>query len=581
MGDVSPLQLLEGDFNSTDQEVRIKAIKRIYLVADVMGPEAARADLIPFLCSIIDDDDEVLLALAEQCGKLVPLVGGNAHANLILPCLENLAGVDETVVRDMAVQSLCKVLANAQEHSEAAVAMLRRLSTGDWFTSRVSACGVYAAVYTIASPDARAGLRTQYDQLAKDDAPMVRRAVAAHLGALAAAVEVEYIVPEIIPIFATLISDEQDNVRLLAAEQAPAVTEVMVKNGLTTDAINHTVPYFKKAADDASWRVRHSVAKGFPVMAKAVGQAVFTRELLTALNSLLQDTETEVRSAVVKGVDCYVDLLGPEDFVVMIMPYLQTLTADNTLVVRVALSDACMSLSPKLGLDNTVRFILPILQHFLREDSPEVRLRILTRLEDLSQWVPSIADQLLPLVLELGHDDIWRVRRAVVASIPMITEKMGPAYFEEHLMDLYLQAYQDTVCDVRTGASQGLQRLCTVCGSDWICEKILPRIRQLYDGAVFYLHRITIVNSLKNVIMGEGIAGTVLASEVVDLLLAATQDLIPNVRFTAILALQEMISYMDETTVLGRVRPCMTELAQSDPDEDVKYFAMRAAEAMV
>lgn len=47
--------------------------------------------------------------------------------------------------------------------------------------------------------------------------------------------------------------------------------------------------------------------------------------------------------------------------------------------------------------------------------------------------------QVLPLVLELGQDIIWRVRRAVMVSVPLLTERMGVSYFEENLLELYLQ----------------------------------------------------------------------------------------------------------------------------------------------
>lgn len=46
---------------------------------------------------------------------------------------------------------------------------------------------------------------------------------------------------------------------------------------------------------------------------------------------------------------------------------------------------------------------------------------------------------MLPLVLELGQDIIWRVRRAVMVSVPLLTERMGVNYFEENLLELYLQ----------------------------------------------------------------------------------------------------------------------------------------------
>ena len=48
----------------------------------------------------IDDEDEVLLALAEELGNFVDYVGGTAHATSLLAPLETLATVEETVVRE-------------------------------------------------------------------------------------------------------------------------------------------------------------------------------------------------------------------------------------------------------------------------------------------------------------------------------------------------------------------------------------------------------------------------------------------------------------------------------------------------
>ena len=58
--------------------------------------------------------DEVLLALAEQLGNFTPLVGGKEHVHCLLPPLESLATVEETIVRDKAVESLRTI---AEEHS--------------------------------------------------------------------------------------------------------------------------------------------------------------------------------------------------------------------------------------------------------------------------------------------------------------------------------------------------------------------------------------------------------------------------------------------------------------------------------
>lgn len=43
--------MLQDDFDSSDQEIRLKALKRVKLVADVLGPEVTRSELIPFINS--------------------------------------------------------------------------------------------------------------------------------------------------------------------------------------------------------------------------------------------------------------------------------------------------------------------------------------------------------------------------------------------------------------------------------------------------------------------------------------------------------------------------------------------------
>jgi serine/threonine-protein phosphatase 2A regulatory subunit A len=74
-----------------------------------LGEERTRSELLPFLIENNDDEDEVLLAMAEELGKFVPYVGGPAFGHTLLQPLEQLSQVEETVVRDKAVESLCRV----------------------------------------------------------------------------------------------------------------------------------------------------------------------------------------------------------------------------------------------------------------------------------------------------------------------------------------------------------------------------------------------------------------------------------------------------------------------------------------
>ena len=89
------------ELRSEDVQLRLNAIHRISTIALALGPDRARDELIPFLQDSVDDEDEVLLALAEELGRnFDEYIGGPDYGHLLLGPLENLSAVEETLVRD-------------------------------------------------------------------------------------------------------------------------------------------------------------------------------------------------------------------------------------------------------------------------------------------------------------------------------------------------------------------------------------------------------------------------------------------------------------------------------------------------
>lgn len=190
------------------------------------------------------------------------MVGGPSEAACLLGPLGALATVEETVVRDKAVESACGVIRGLgpQAVSEHVVPMIQKLAQGDWFTAKVSACGLFATAYSrLADPGAKAALRQLYATLAADETPMVRRAAAKHVGSLAGVVEKEAVTGELFPLFQSLANDDQDSVRLLAIENCTAFARVLSQPENQRDVL----PLVKACAGDKSWRVRNNVAKEF------------------------------------------------------------------------------------------------------------------------------------------------------------------------------------------------------------------------------------------------------------------------------------------------------------------------------
>lgn len=81
------------------------------------------------------------------------------------------------------------------------------MAAGEWFTARVSACGLFHIAYPSAPEPIRVELRSMYNQLCQDDMPMVRRSAATNLGKFAATVEPDHLKADIMTIFDNLTQD--------------------------------------------------------------------------------------------------------------------------------------------------------------------------------------------------------------------------------------------------------------------------------------------------------------------------------------------------------------------------------------
>lgn len=69
----------------------------------VRTPSADRVDSglrLTLRAESVEDEDEVLTALSEELGKFVEYVGGPEHAHVLLSPLENLAAIEEPLVRE-------------------------------------------------------------------------------------------------------------------------------------------------------------------------------------------------------------------------------------------------------------------------------------------------------------------------------------------------------------------------------------------------------------------------------------------------------------------------------------------------
>ncbi|XP_072125734.1 serine/threonine-protein phosphatase 2A 65 kDa regulatory subunit A beta isoform-like [Mobula birostris] len=423
------------------------------------------------------------------------VAGGSAE-----PPLENLATVEKSVVRDKAIDSLRAI---SHEHSPADlevhfVPLVKRLTCGDWFTSRTSACSLFSVCYPRVSSSVKAELRQLFHSLCSDDTPVVRQAAASKLGEFAKVVELEFLKSDIIPLFTSLASDEQDSVRLLAVEACVSIAQLLPQEDL--EAL--VMPTLRQAVDDKSWRVRYVVADKFSEVRKTVGPEIAENDLVPAFQNLLKDCEAEVRAAGANKV-----------------------------------KDFCENLPVDCRETVIISHILPYVK------CPEVRLNIISNLDCVNEVVGirQLSQSLLPAIVELAEDAKWRVRLAIIEYMPLLAGLLVGVYA------------------IREAATNNLTKLVEKFGKDWAESTIMPKVLAMASDPNYH-HRMTTQFCIN--VLSEACGQEITAKHMLPTVLQMAGDQVANIRFNVAKTLQKIGPVLDASTLQNEFKPILEKLGQ-------------------
>ncbi|KAI6047628.1 armadillo-type protein [Pisolithus marmoratus] len=576
--DIAPIAVLIDELRSEEVQLRLNAIHSIPTIALALGPDRARNELIPFLQDSVDDEDEVLLALAEELGRnFEEYIGGPQYAHVLLGPLENLSAVEETLVRDKAAESIAKIagVLSPLQVEEYYIPLLKRLSQGEWFTSRTSSAALYAPAYQKVSPALREELRKGFAALGADDTPMVRRAAARSLGAFVKTLSKQHVLTDGLPIYRRLHGDDQDSVRLLTVEDLITIAQQLTPQEIKEQLLKQ----IRMTVSDKSWRVRYMAATHFNELAEAVGVELVREELIGQSVQLLKDNEAEVRTAAAGQIPGFSKLLDREVILARIVPCVRDLSHDTSQHVRAALANQISGLAPLLGREATIENLLPLFLHLLKDEFPEVRLNVISKLQTVNGVIDIelLSGSLLPAILELAEDKSWRVRQAIIEYIPLLATQLGKPFFDEQLGNLCMSWLGDTVFSIREAATINLKKLTEVFGVEWARVAIVPKVMGMGQHPN-YLYRMTTVQAIATI--SPSLTLPIIQSDIIGPLLQLATDPIPNIRFNVSKALEVLASTFGNTAegqefIKQRVVPAL-EQQKNDGDADVRYFSVRA-----
>lgn len=578
-----PLALLIDELKHDDVAVRLNAMNELPTISQALGIERTRSELIPFLEEVTqEDEDEVLTVLARELGQFVPLVGGAEYAYILLPPLETLSGAEEPLVRDKATESLNQVSESmsAEQVHEHFMPLIKRLAGTSWFTSRVSATALYAgALVKLTSKQEQQDFLATFQELAFDEAPMVRRAAATNLARIIGVLpEVEFD-GVIKTMFESQVADDQDSARLLSVEVLIALAEKL-KSQSSTKYTQELIDYAVKLFEDKSWRVRYMAADRFEKLAVALDspemRSKFTNEFVT----LMKDNEAEVRTAIAKQIPGFCALLSKDEILETIVPNINSLAADASQHVRAALAAEISRLAPLLGEQETTAKLLPIFLVMLEDEYPDVRLNVISKLQIVNQviGVEKLSQSLLPAIRQLAKDKQWRVRLAIIDYIPLLAEQFDMAFFDTELGPLCMEWLWDSVYTIREAATENLKKLTSVFGVEWAKTEIIPSIQSVGEKSN-YLYRLTALFAMTRLVpvMDE----TSVTQLILPFIESLAKDPVPNIRFNVAKALKVIVDKCPENKSIldTTVIPTLNKLSE-DSDVDVRYFADQSLEEM-
>lgn len=580
--DFNCLEFFKEEIRNESAVIKIGAVNKLHLIASALGPQRTVNELLPYVTQVVQEeplcnDDEFLYSMAKQYAVLSDYISGNDEL-LILP-LEHLAAQEETVIRDQAIQSLCKVIEKkpslAPEHL---VPSLHRLATKtDFFTARVSACALLPIAYRHVTDEQKAGLRKAYTALCADETPMVRRAAAHKMRDFVSVCGKQDLLADMINVYKQLSQeDTQDTIRVACVH----TTLVIAQMFNAEENRQHTVSVIKDAAEDRSWRVRLTVAKHFDQLCSAFGPEIMASHLMQPFIQLMKDNEQEVRKEAVRVIESCLQLPNPltsEQLQTHILPQFQVLRNDLAQSVRAAVAQVLGPVAKALGRDVTQRQLLEIISELMKDEFHDVRLNIVSHAglicEVLS--VDGYVHSLLHTIQNLIMDNHWRIRQSVVEQVPKLARLFGVEMFQSKLEALFLSSLRDSVHSVRQAAIEHLKEIADTFGSQWTVEHLLPKLMEQYTQSAGYAIRVTTLHVLPQV---SGVmTPDQIVQYVVPLLIKATKDSVPNVRFCACRTIMWMMEKhsLGAQTVNSVIKPALQEL-ESDPDIDVQYFAARA-----
>lgn len=593
------------NLKNEDINPRKKSVKSLNIISDMIGPERTRSEMMPFLMDCMDDEDEVLVMLAEVLGTMAQQVGGSQYVHTLFPPLESLCGAEDLTVRQKAVASLIRLISlqsglSVEVH---AIELLHRLSTNEYLAARSSAAGLIPTILKQSPTKKREDVLNTFNTLCKDESPIVRRSAVHYIKPLTLAnlLDKPTIRSNLIPLANHLATDPQDNIRICLIEVLISLASALTLT--VEESKTHILPLFRSLMTDKSWRVRFKVAESFPDIGKVLKAEIVKTELITHFCSLLKDVELEVKIIAASKMSAFAAFLSSDIIVKQLLPTAKEQIKNDNVTFKESLASGLFCLSPFLSKSDFSIHLLPSLLDFFTDTNAEVKMAALANLQAVVKVVDidTLSSRIISSIVSLSQDKHWRVRLTLVENVVYFAQKIGSSSFDDKLLSICVSWLEDCVFSVREGVVLLFKKLGSSFGKGWIKNSLIPKLIPLAKNKS-YIKRETALSAFVTLVSpslpsSPSVVTSVTPSSsipspspsssllsddvlggkegVISVVILLTKDAVPNVRFTAVRTLRMLYQSTDSLPLKKEIKAGIDKLT-SDGDDDVKFFAQQS-----
>jgi serine/threonine-protein phosphatase 2A regulatory subunit A len=538
------------ELKAEDHNTRLHAINSLDIIAEAIGEQKTRDELIPYINELLEDEnEEVLLAIASKLGELAKYVGESSNLGCLIPGLSTLCNNEETVVQEKAVNSLGLIAAQLPGKSieEHFIPALESLASSTWQSARISSCSLFQVVLPYVDPLKHETLVDVFLKLGADEMHRVRKAAATNIGFIWTTCPTE----KVYKLFQNFIQDDNESVRQMVLQNLRKI--IADQDQITLVVKNYT--------KDKSWRVRYSLVEKLDEIILPMDSII---ELKDDIVCLINDPEPEVRCIAISNLFKILEKLPKSIIEQDIIPCFDKISQDTSKYVRLSLMKSICWISCYVDTKTSIQRLMPIINYLIRDESFEVKMSFAENMNAFNAAIglEKVLTFSIPLVMQMMNDGQWRLRLKIVESLPQLAELLCLGPFTEQISTPMMKWVEDPVFAVREAALESIKDIGMRFGSNWTKAHIYPLVEMLANSPVFSKR----MTSLKAINKLHPLLDSLACYNFLVLL---STDKIPNIR----LNVAKTISIITNSFIVDDYLAKIIEKMTNDIDTDVRFYA--------